>query len=57
MTIDEELVRNCKKVSSVRFRDKCTETDVTKCVKILRHVPGKVDSEGNMGSYQCLCFG
>jgi hypothetical protein len=57
MTIDEELVRNCKKVSSVRFRARCSETDVTKWVKILRHVPGKVDSEGNIGSYQYLCFG
>lgn len=30
MTIDEELVRNCKNVSSVRFRERCEETDVMK---------------------------
>lgn len=54
MMIDDELVRNCKKVSSVRFRDKCQETDVMKCVKILRQEVGNFDSDGKSGSYQCL---
>jgi hypothetical protein len=54
MTMDEELVRNCRKVSSVRFRDRCHETDVMKWVKILRQELGKLGSDGKSGSYQYL---
>lgn len=50
--MDEELVRNWRKMSSVRFRDKCEETDVTKWTNILRHDPGKLVSEGRSGPYQ-----
>lgn len=47
-------MRNCRKVSSVRFRDRCHETDVMNWVNIRRQEPGKVDSDGKSGSYQYL---
>lgn len=52
--MEEELVRNCRKVSSVRFRDRCHEREVMKPVKILRQELGKLDSDGKSGWYQDL---
>lgn len=52
--MDDELVRNCRKVSSVRFLERWDETAVMKCVRVRRQEPGNTDSLGRIGSYQYL---
>lgn len=54
MMIEDELVRNCRKVSSVRFLERWDETAVMKWVNVRRHEPGNTDSLGRIGSYQYL---
>lgn len=55
MIIDDELVRNCRNASAVRFRERLDDMDVMKWTNIPRQERGKVGSEGRMGSYQYLC--
>lgn len=50
--IEEELVKNSRKVSVVRLRARWDEIDLTKLARIQRQSRGNVVSEGRIGSYQ-----
>lgn len=50
--IDDEFIRNCKKVSAVRLFERCDATDAMKPANVARQLRGNVDSDGNIGPYQ-----
>lgn len=54
MIIEDEFMRNCKKVSGVRLFERCDAADVIKSDNVIRQLRGNLDSDGKIGSYQYL---
>lgn len=54
INMEDEFVRNSKKVSAARLRERCVDTEVIKLINVLRQERGNDLSNGKIDSYQQL---